>query len=99
MFPKVMVEHAVEKVHNIRTVIKGVALVSSICKKYIVSYLMNKPVIYQYCLDVLILLQAVHYTAKQEMGQNAEVVMKTLIVTQTEFVNQFVQYKDQEATG
>ena len=57
-----------------------------------------KPVRYQYCLDVSILLQAVHHTAKQEMGQIEELVMRALIVTQMELANQFVQYKDQKAT-
>ena len=50
-----------------------------------------KPVIYQYCLVVSILLQAVVYTAKQEMGQDEELVMRRLIVTQMELANQFVQ--------
>ena len=42
-------------------------------------------------LDVLILLQAVRYLAKQEMGQNEEVVMRSLTVTQMEVANQFVK--------
>ena len=46
----------------------------------------------------MILLQAVKYTANQEMGQNEEPVVRILTVTQMEFANQFVQYKDQKAT-
>ena len=56
-------------------------------------------------LDVLILLQAVRYLAKQEMGQNEEVVVRISTVTQMEVANQhtvpthnLVQYKDQMAT-
>ena len=39
-------------------------------------------------LDVLILLQAVRYLAKQEMGQNEEVVLRISTVTQMDGANQ-----------
>ena len=48
-------------------------------------------------LDGLILLQAVRYLAKQEMGQNEELVMKILIATQMEFASQLAPFKDQKA--
>ena len=43
-------------------------------------------------------MQAVQYTAKQEMGQKEELVVRILTVTQMEFANQFVRYKHQRAT-
>ena len=44
------------------------------------------------------MLQAVQYSVMQEMGQNEDLVVRILTVTQMEFANQFVQFKDQEAT-
>ena len=49
------------------------------------------------CLDVSIMLQVVHHLAKQEMGQNEELVMKILIATQMEFASQLAPFKDQKA--
>ena len=43
-------------------------------------------------------MQAVQYSAMQEMGQNEELVVRILTAMQMEFANQFVQYKDQKAT-
>ena len=43
-------------------------------------------------------MQAVEYSVKQEMEQNAELVMRIIFVTQMEFANLAVQFKDYKAT-
>ena len=43
-------------------------------------------------------MQAVQYSAKQEMEQVKDLVMRFIIVTQMELANHIVQYEDQKAT-
>ena len=44
------------------------------------------------------MLQAVQYSANQEMEHVEDLVMRCLIVTQMELANNIVQYEDQKAT-